>query len=104
MHDDGFRELHGATPMAGKSSKPVTIRERDNTIAIYEDFFERLILTPASARFMARKLNRVALRIEKRNAAQAIEARRAATGTGAVHESAVRQDAPVTSPERQSHD
>lgn len=28
--------------------------------------------------------------------AQAIEARRAATGTGAVHESAVRQDAPET--------
>lgn len=31
----------------------------------------------------------------KINVAQAIEARRAATGTGAVHESAVRQDAPA---------
>jgi len=30
--------------------------------------------------------------------AQAIEARRAATGTGAVHESAVRQDAPNPNP------
>lgn len=34
--------------------------------------------------------------VETRAIAQAIEARRAATGTGAVHESAVRQDAPET--------
>lgn len=69
MADDGIREIHGATPMAGTSKDPHTVREEEGAISVYYGSIERLRLTPASARFFARKLYRLARRIEQRQAA-----------------------------------
>lgn len=73
MADDGIREIHGGTPMAGKAKNPITLRERDTAIAVFQDYTERFELSPKSARFLARQLNRLSLRIERRTA-QRIEA------------------------------
>ncbi len=95
--DDGIREVHGGTRMAGTSkTDPLLVFEKDKTILLKRGYHE-ISLTPRGARFLARKLYRLALRIEKRSAS-AIEAGTAETGTGSVHESAGPQgDAPGTS-------
>ena len=59
--------------MAGSSKRPITIRETDDRILVEEGFGEKLNLSTNGARYLARKLNRLALRIEKRTA-QGIEA------------------------------
>lgn len=68
MADDGVREIHGASPMAGAAKEPFTLRETDEKIVVFQGFVERMSFTPASARFFARKLYRLARRIEQRAA------------------------------------
>jgi hypothetical protein len=65
------REIHGATPMAGDAGSPFIVRETDDKIVLQEGYAGRMKLTATGARFLARKLNRLALRIEKRAAASA---------------------------------
>ncbi len=76
--------------MAGKARSPITVKETDDRVLICEGYSDRLDLSAEAARFLARKLNRLALRIEKR-AAIATEAGTAAT-EGAVHEGAGPKD------------
>ena len=72
------REVHGATPMAGNAGTPLIVRETDSGVIIQEGHSDKLKLTAKSARFLARKLNRLALRIERR-AAQGMSAGTAKT-------------------------
>lgn len=66
--DDGIRELHGCFRTSGreKDSGVWTVRERDTSIVLFQDFSARISMAPADARFLARKLYRLARRIEKR--------------------------------------
>lgn len=59
------REVHGAIPEAGLAERPMIVRETDDQVVIHHGFSE-IKLGARSARFLARKLNRLALRIEKR--------------------------------------
>jgi hypothetical protein len=74
------REIHGATPMAGSAKNPIIVLETDDTVIVREGYSDRLVLQASSARFLARKLNRLALRIEKRAEALAIEAQNGSGG------------------------
>lgn len=82
------REIHGGTPMAGTSDKPLLVIETDDRVVIQLNSYTELKLPPGAARFLARKINRIALRIEKR-AASGIETegQDRADGLGAEHES-----------------
>jgi hypothetical protein len=96
------REIHGAVPMAGSSKDKLIVCEGDRSISIREGWSEKLGLTAPEARHLARKLNRLALRIEKREASE-IKARRAETQSGSVHESAVpKGDARPSSAEQEN--
>ena len=68
--DDGRREIHGGTMAAGMQDTPILVIERDDAIWISQNGIVRHKLAAHSARFLARKLNRLALRIEKRLNAQ----------------------------------
>jgi hypothetical protein len=60
--DDGIREAHGLY----LGSKPIALlSEQGNRVVLVGDFHDRL-LTPRQARYLARKLNHLARRIEKR--------------------------------------
>lgn len=78
------REIHGGTPMAGTSDKPLLVIETDDRVVVQLNSYTELKLHPHAARFLARKINRIALRIEKR-AASGIEAPTGdETGTGSA--------------------
>jgi hypothetical protein len=54
--------------MAGAAKEPLMLVERDHSIIIRQHFSDRFVLTAEEARWMARKLNHLALRIERRAA------------------------------------
>ncbi len=69
MSDDGVREIHGGTMAAGCQEKPYLVFERDDEVLLLFGVWD-FKLAPHNARWLARKLNRVSLRIEKRLAAK----------------------------------
>jgi hypothetical protein len=66
MGDDEIREVHGGTMKAGLGQCPTILFEHDDRIIIREGYADCFSLTAHDARWLARKLNRLALRIEKR--------------------------------------
>jgi hypothetical protein len=64
--DRDIREVHGAVPQAGKMKNPMTLRETETSIVVSDGWSDRFTLTSAEARFLAAKLNRLALRLERR--------------------------------------
>ena len=85
------REIHSMTCNHGTQVKwPRLVIEQDDTVRlIFEGGFEpkQLLLSTEDARHLARKLNRVALRVERR-----LEAASIAKATGALQPKAPNHD------------
>ncbi len=68
--DDGVRETHGCgcgkVTVGGIKPSALVVWEDDNDIVVKQTAYEH-VLTVAQARYLARKLYRLAARIEKRN-------------------------------------
>jgi hypothetical protein len=61
--DDGVREIHGVQFV--DADKRVELFESGQHVLLYRNSYDRY-LTPSQARYLARKLNRLARRIETR--------------------------------------
>jgi hypothetical protein len=61
--DDGVREIHGVE--FRDDGKRVEFFESGRHVLLYRNLYDRY-LTPAQARYLARKLHRLARRIEQR--------------------------------------
>ncbi len=71
MNLDG-REIHGGTVKAGIAEDPLILFEQDDSIIVKKGYYN-FGLSSGSARVLASKLNRLALRIEKRREATKVE-------------------------------
>lgn len=67
MADDGIRERHGVTArkVGFSNAHPLTFWEDGQSIVL-EDTRDDMAMSPAQARYVARKLYRLARRVEQR--------------------------------------
>jgi len=65
--DDGIRERHGVMTEHVFNTAPITIYEENDAVFLVRPAGDRK-LSPAEARYLARKLTRLAERIEARGA------------------------------------